>query len=134
MFKLCETAVEYLIASNELLHIAQPEAIIRTTLFQSSAPTCLVSKAEYPTDFPLDFPGQKPRKNYTIHSLPGPEPSSQYMEPTKGVNGVNSGGTCPNATHVHQELSRDGPVIAHGNPWMGIVRPLTDWDKRGIFV
>jgi hypothetical protein len=56
------------------------------------------------------------------------------MESTKKANIAGNVETCLNATHVHQEFSRDGPVITYGNPGMGIVRPLADSDKWGRFV
>lgn len=34
------------------------------------------------------------------------------------------------ATHAHQELSGDGFMVTHGDRWVAIVRPLTNWDKR----
>lgn len=34
------------------------------------------------------------------------------------------------ATHAHQELSGDGFMVTHGDRWVAVVRPLTNWDKR----
>jgi hypothetical protein len=40
----------------------------------------------------------------------------------------------PDATHIHQEFSRNGSVVTHGDRRMGVVRLLADRDKRGRFM
>ena len=50
--RLCETGVEYLSHRIKSLQTPVEEAIVLTELSQSSEPTCLVSKAEYPRNSP----------------------------------------------------------------------------------